>query len=290
MRNSEVDVDTAVMQHINAGCPQETSAPEKQRYNFCSLSGCKTNEHVTIICKLCGNQYCIKHRSEEDHGCRKANGMINKVIGTKVHRQAKTPPRSPPKTPPPEMRTSSVPTLGLPGISYKNTYHTALSAQRNLEVSDGCTVLCFYPQDSNILPTYIRIHKNWILGRVLDTLCSIGELPNNNNKVSKEGEKLKLFHLMNFKEVDPRKKLGDVVTNGDCLYITRLTSIPDEIMAEVMQHLWSAERVPAQLSKKDIPIVRKDAPKEQQNVWSCNACTLHNPLSAVKCTLCGAPR
>eukprot|EP00127_Corallochytrium_limacisporum_P003637 Clim_evm25s151 gene=Clim_evmTU25s151 len=60
--------DAAVDQHIAAGCKNQ---PQKQTYtNACSHQGCKKREAVPIKCATCRQQYCLKHRFENDHACK----------------------------------------------------------------------------------------------------------------------------------------------------------------------------------------------------------------------------
>lgn len=37
--------------------------------NRCSFQGCKAKEMVPVICKDCNQNYCLKHRFQNDHKC-----------------------------------------------------------------------------------------------------------------------------------------------------------------------------------------------------------------------------
>ncbi|CAM9526247.1 unnamed protein product [Choristocarpus tenellus] len=64
-----VDVNTAVDWHIASGC---TKGVRQRRSNKlrCSARGCRGSEFVKISCPTCYQNFCFKHRHEQDHNCQ----------------------------------------------------------------------------------------------------------------------------------------------------------------------------------------------------------------------------
>lgn len=59
--------DVVVNRHINSGC---ALVSEKKVYtNQCGKKGCSKKELQPIQCKICLQNFCIKHRLESDHDC-----------------------------------------------------------------------------------------------------------------------------------------------------------------------------------------------------------------------------
>ena len=63
------NADEIVDIHIQNGC--QTTQTQIYR-NECQFNNCNKRELVPITCKQCRGTYCIKHRSELDHNCRKS--------------------------------------------------------------------------------------------------------------------------------------------------------------------------------------------------------------------------
>ncbi|KAI9098822.1 hypothetical protein DFS34DRAFT_567233, partial [Phlyctochytrium arcticum] len=65
-----VDPNNRVNEHIQSGCPNETTSTSSKAYvNACSLPRCGKRELIPIKCSSCSATFCIKHRLEADHKC-----------------------------------------------------------------------------------------------------------------------------------------------------------------------------------------------------------------------------
>jgi len=40
-----------------------------EKLNKCKFKGCKKGEWIEIICDECGKNFCLNHRSPDDHQC-----------------------------------------------------------------------------------------------------------------------------------------------------------------------------------------------------------------------------
>ncbi|CAM9148409.1 unnamed protein product [Ascophyllum nodosum] len=64
-----VDHDVLLARHLESGCAEgvRKARPNKHR---CSAQGCRGSEFVKVICKNCRNNFCFRHRHEDDHLCQ----------------------------------------------------------------------------------------------------------------------------------------------------------------------------------------------------------------------------
>eukprot|EP00756_Hemistasia_phaeocysticola_P033527 Hpha_TRINITY_DN16469_c2_g1::TRINITY_DN16469_c2_g1_i1::g.162056::m.162056 len=221
--------DAAVARHMDLGCPRDQAVVS--RLNFCSVPGCRTNEHVTILCRGCGNQYCISHRNEDAHDCR----VLRKSPPPKPTGQ-RTPPRSPPRSP-----KGGGTSLGFPDVVFGNTADSAAALVKSHEPSECVRLRVFFPPGEGFAPLHMLCHRSWVVGRVLDACCNHVGVLNENNR-STEDKRLRLFHLHTFVELTVSARVGEVTADGDAVLLMRAKEIPDGIIAEAMQHLWPVER------------------------------------------------
>ncbi|XP_045479952.1 AN1-type zinc finger protein 2A [Harmonia axyridis] len=62
--------DLIVGSHIDNDCLSDPARSRRKVFsNRCSLKGCKAKEMVPIICGDCKQNYCLKHRLQNDHKC-----------------------------------------------------------------------------------------------------------------------------------------------------------------------------------------------------------------------------
>ncbi|KXJ22448.1 AN1-type zinc finger protein 2B [Exaiptasia diaphana] len=58
--------DIKVGEHIDRDCQSERAVKIR---NKCSVKGCKQKEFMKVRCESCRQNYCLKHRHEQDHNC-----------------------------------------------------------------------------------------------------------------------------------------------------------------------------------------------------------------------------
>ncbi|XP_044749323.1 AN1-type zinc finger protein 2A-like [Coccinella septempunctata] len=62
--------DLIVGSHIDNDCQSDPATNRRKVFNNrCSFKGCKAKEMVPIVCKDCNQNYCLKHRFQNDHKC-----------------------------------------------------------------------------------------------------------------------------------------------------------------------------------------------------------------------------
>lgn len=62
--------DIKVGEHIDRDCQSDPAVAKRKAFlNRCSLKGCKQKELVPVRCDACRQNFCLKHRHEQDHNC-----------------------------------------------------------------------------------------------------------------------------------------------------------------------------------------------------------------------------
>lgn len=60
-------VDQKVNEHIENYCKSDLA--KHKRSNRCKVKGCKQHMLVPVLCASCKQNYCLRHRHEDDHNC-----------------------------------------------------------------------------------------------------------------------------------------------------------------------------------------------------------------------------
>lgn len=91
--------DLVVGQHIDRFCQSDPALKKRSNIftNKCSLKGCKQKEMMSLICKDCGKNFCIKHRHPIDHSCDPAAKMVSKSGAAALQRLSKSDNKSVPQ-------------------------------------------------------------------------------------------------------------------------------------------------------------------------------------------------
>jgi len=75
--------DIKVGEHIDRDCQSDPAVAKRKAYlNRCSLKGCKQKELIPVRCESCRQNFCLKHRHEQDHNCTavvRGSGAGNKT-------------------------------------------------------------------------------------------------------------------------------------------------------------------------------------------------------------------
>ncbi|XP_048589437.1 AN1-type zinc finger protein 2A isoform X2 [Nematostella vectensis] len=75
--------DIKVGEHIDNDCQSDPAIQKRKAYtNKCSVKGCKQKELIKVRCESCRQNYCLKHRHEQDHKCTASAGAGG-VVGSK---------------------------------------------------------------------------------------------------------------------------------------------------------------------------------------------------------------
>ncbi|XP_031573546.1 AN1-type zinc finger protein 2A-like [Actinia tenebrosa] len=62
--------DIKVGEHIDRDCQSDPAVKKRNAFvNKCSVKGCKQKELIKVQCESCRENFCLKHRHEQDHSC-----------------------------------------------------------------------------------------------------------------------------------------------------------------------------------------------------------------------------
>nr|CAB3267912.1 AN1-type zinc finger protein 2A [Phallusia mammillata] len=96
--------DIKVGEHIDRDCQSDPAKKKRKAYaNRCSVSKCKQHELMPVICPNCRQNFCLRHRHQQDHDCKGFQGSGRAVSSagaaamqrakqttSKTHRSSKT--------------------------------------------------------------------------------------------------------------------------------------------------------------------------------------------------------
>lgn len=68
------DVNHAVAVHIDSGCPARV-----RENKACNKEGCRKRDVTPVTCRACGLVYCLEHRLEADHECKRGNPVSDNM-------------------------------------------------------------------------------------------------------------------------------------------------------------------------------------------------------------------
>lgn len=175
------DPNRKVDQHIQQGCPKESSTNHKAHTYKCSAPKCSKIEVMPVACASCRKNFCLKHRMPLDHACE--------VEERKRLRQE-------------SMKKTSSSTAGGPG-KYAEAMQkaaaklnpTAMKVQfmRLKMHSQGDDRVpperrfyleVVYAVESGVAPKMMFFDSNNSIGKVLDLIADAGRIENNNNKAN----------------------------------------------------------------------------------------------------------
>lgn len=175
MINGNQNVNAVIDAHIQKGCPTENSTSKLFK---CSLSTCKNIGVFDYQCKSCNKSFCDSHRMPEHHKCdkiehsnilEKANSNTSKYWSILEKISQKFNSKSDDK------RSNRINQI----LNQKNAKGISSIPK------DKRYYLCVvFPQELNKDPCWMFFHKEWVVGKVLDSIVEINKIPNLTNNMN----------------------------------------------------------------------------------------------------------
>lgn len=192
------DPNAAVDSHISRGCQTTAAAAGAGASAFargaaaCALAGCRESRGgaaaVAVPCGRCRKTFCLKHRLERDHNCSALASSVATAAAAKSEEDW-------------------LKSFGSQSAKFKNAPGSAVGDAKIPE-SDRFLLAVNFPQALQRPPMYAFVSSKWSAGKVLDSLCTLGKVPNQNNEAGCE-QKLRLFTLKG-------RKLENMQVIGSC--------------------------------------------------------------------------
>ncbi|EPE28275.1 AN1-like Zinc finger [Glarea lozoyensis ATCC 20868] len=214
----------------------------------CALPECKTvvgtSLSTAVHCSSCNRDYCLKHRLNENHNCKKlvpigarpskygpqpdyAKIALGKLKAWGTAQKASMSQRVLPKPKP------SSPAARL--IAVNNLKKTA---KGDVKLPPEKRVYMYVEAEAattkSKLPSgEFYYSKDWVIGRVLDAAAKSLQVENINNQGTDEASKLRVFHVEGGRLLEFSEKVGDSVASGNRLVLLRGVgpAVPDLIEA-----------------------------------------------------------
>jgi predicted nucleic acid binding AN1-type Zn finger protein len=221
------DNNLVIMRHWEAGqCPKYGSKLSTKhithKQETCKHDKC-TEHKVLTHCKTCNQKFCLSHRLETDHQCKKIPQQkpMNQVLG-QLHRDraVKDLYSSVPKAPVVSKKTLVQKRRPTDSVEFTNTWREAVMPglnKPNLENEDKLYAHVYFPYQSYIQPVRLFFDNKWSVGKVVDLLADFVKVPNHNSKLpfdSNERLNLYLFNGQEMIQLNNSAKISDLVNSG----------------------------------------------------------------------------
>lgn len=226
----------------------------KQMHNLvaekdCASPSCKTRIGTGLVqgvhCDKCNRDYCLKHRFEDDHGCKnlepigaRPTAAVNKAFNTafsnfkawtKTNKEkaAAAAGRALPKAKP---TSASQRIIAVNDLKKTAKGDDKVAAEKRVYLyveAEAATTTAKMPKGK------FFYSKDWVIGRVLDAAAKSLQIENINNQSNKEEDKLRVFHVEGGRVLEFNEKVGSALTSGNTIVLLRGVgpSTPDLIEA-----------------------------------------------------------
>lgn len=181
--------------HVDAGCPRRPRANK-----LCAKRDCRARDVAPVLCRACGDTFCLEHRLEADHDCAKAGavgaaGNADNPLSAAMSRlqtggagsadtgkkKISLPRRSRSKSPRDAlkggMKTGSASSpKALSGKKALTTFSNQPSNPKkpsgasSFDAEDALTLAVYFAPQLERQPEYWLVNRRWSAGKVLDTL------------------------------------------------------------------------------------------------------------------------
>jgi len=182
---------TVCTNHVSAAAHQCSQRPDlhtahndilshSKGHSQCTVDGCRsTTDRYDVHCDRCLKIFCLQHKLYEEHQCTiqlNSNGILSKYankLASALYSSVDT--NSKPA------KQQQVQTLVGRSVVYKNTLKT-IQTSPGQSLDDAVTIRVLLPKNNNVdAPqqcVFMRFPKEAVVGRVVDVICEINNLPN----------------------------------------------------------------------------------------------------------------
>lgn len=188
--------DAAMARHVDAGCPRRARSNK-----LCAKADCRARDIAPVLCRACGDTFCLEHRLEADHDCAKAGaasatGKADNPLAAAMSRlqaggagngdsgkkKISLPRRTRSKSPRGAVKgvgatagsASSSKVLSskkvLTTFSNQPSSPKKPSGAAAFNVEDALTLAVYFAPQLERQPEYWLVNRRWSAGKVLDTL------------------------------------------------------------------------------------------------------------------------
>ncbi|KAF4509125.1 hypothetical protein G6O67_005426 [Ophiocordyceps sinensis] len=210
----------------------------------CASPDCKTVVGTSLTpgvhCQTCNRDYCLKHRLQEDHGCKalvpigarpaqmdaaqKTRSALEKLRawGSSKREQAERRVLPKPKPSSTAARLTAVAKL-------------KKSAKGRRDVLEEKRIYLYVEAEAETAKAKLPkgdffYSKDWVVGRLLDEAAQNLQVQNMNNQSSDERDKLRVFHVEGGRLLEFGEKIGNALKSGNTVILLRGVGPPPSLM------------------------------------------------------------
>ncbi|GBC07236.1 hypothetical protein RclHR1_07320009 [Rhizophagus clarus] len=229
-------VERTLEEHLKSNCVLHllsSTSIEKQK---CFIAECRNKSEggvmVYVICDGCGEAFCLRHRHPPAHQCESLDVASNEKAKRRVLAEeliSKYKKKSASKSDNTGSTSKNV-TTNKPQKKNKKIEVMKLKSKAQGDSSIPASTRVYlsvdFPHDSKVSNKPMFFNKEWTIGKVLDKIAAAGKVTNNNNKLPLDDpNRLILVNKETGNMLEMDKKLGEIVENGDNIYLEKRESI-----------------------------------------------------------------
>ncbi|GFN93040.1 An1-type Zinc finger protein 1-like [Plakobranchus ocellatus] len=159
-----------------------------ERSYSCTIPGCEKKELTPIVCHHCNLNFCLSHRTQEDHNCEKLPGRARELTKTAEHvekilAQKEFKPKATPTNPKAIQMAAKIALMKL---------KTKATGDVGIPQAERVYFNILLPIESKKPPIPLFVSKMWSIGRLIDFVADKASITNRNNTGAVK--KLAMFH------------------------------------------------------------------------------------------------
>ncbi|KAI9095113.1 hypothetical protein DFS34DRAFT_626712 [Phlyctochytrium arcticum] len=245
--------DVLVEQHLRSKCQSHIAPQQPTQKIPCSLQDCPSAELWASKCRKCAEMFCLKHRHPADHHCSAPDVEPKKV--SKSQEQTYTNLLSSLSSPPTTNSDVGSRPTGLESPSGKRRKRLnpkielmkmKMHAKGEMSMPEASRVylrVCL-PKESGQKSEPLYFHKEWPMGRVIDSVAKMFTLSNSNNvvDVSISKKRLHLFSDVNGQILSTSDIIGKLI-DADSLQSGQTVILEREEMATERDGTWFVDPI-----------------------------------------------
>lgn len=225
---------------------------EGEKGKSCASPNCKTDIGTSLVpsihCKVCSQNYCLKHRMQEDHDCKTITALQPQSGGYIVSEKAKSAldrlrawgaARKLEKLQSPDTAFRAMTRLK-PKPHPAATQILSISKLKKMatgrsDIPDMKRIYFFVeaeaaPDQTQPLKGEFFYSVDWVVGKMLDEAARSLKIQNVNNRGLGEDDKLRVFHVEGGRLLDFGEKLGTALKNGNTIVLLRGVGPPPDLI------------------------------------------------------------
>ncbi|KAK3756229.1 hypothetical protein RRG08_035291 [Elysia crispata] len=194
-----------------------------ERSYSCSIVNCEQKELTPIQCQHCGQNFCLSHRTQEDHSCEKLSGRARELTKTAAHvetilAQKQSKPKVAPTNPKAIQMAAKISLMKL---------KSKASGDAGLPQSERVYFNILLPLQAKKPPLPLFVSQMWSIGRLIDVAAEKASITNRNN--TNALQKLGVFHGDTGLRLSPESAIKSLLDDSSVMLLNGSTLIVENV-------------------------------------------------------------